>query len=178
MNDREQQAIETAADACAELRTILAQPQPQPAEPAAGEEFCDGHCTWLDHQPGCPRYRAEGTEPAAVEVVAYAVEHPEAGYKAYKHHASWMTDGEWCCEPLITLASHNAVVERLRGVITRLESGIPRLQEQAFQMRTQLDQANALLVRANRLYQLAPASEDEDDLCEEIDAHLAASETK
>lgn len=22
---------------------------------AAGEQFCEGHCTWLDHQPGCPR---------------------------------------------------------------------------------------------------------------------------
>jgi hypothetical protein len=23
---------------------------------ASDEAFCDGHCTWLDHQPGCSRY--------------------------------------------------------------------------------------------------------------------------
>ena len=35
------------------------------AETDEGGAFCDGHCTWLDHQPGCPR-----AEPAeAVEVV-------------------------------------------------------------------------------------------------------------
>lgn len=36
------------------------------AQQPTADEFCDGHCTWLDHASGCPRHEADqpgGAEP-------------------------------------------------------------------------------------------------------------------
>lgn len=48
-----------------------------------------------------------------VEVMAYAVSHPEAGYKVYRVLEKWMEAGEWECNALITVAQHQRIVERL-----------------------------------------------------------------
>jgi hypothetical protein len=55
---------------------------PAPAvEPASDEAFCDGHCTWLDHQPGCSLH-----EPAHSDVSApYAVVGKGFSFIAGKH---------------------------------------------------------------------------------------------
>lgn len=45
-----------------------------------------------------------------VEVMAYAVDHPEAGYKVYKQFSQWMNGGEWRCDSLMTVAQHQRIV--------------------------------------------------------------------
>ena len=51
----------------------------------------------------------------AVEVMAYALEHPEAGYKVYKQFSQWMVDGEWECRPLMTIAQHQRILAASAG---------------------------------------------------------------
>lgn len=48
-----------------------------------------------------------------VEVMAYAVDHPEAGYKVYKQFSQWMNGGEWRCDSLMTVAQHQRIVAAL-----------------------------------------------------------------
>lgn len=55
-----------------------------------------------------------------VEVVAYALEHPEAGYKVYKQFSQWMVDGEWECRPLMTVAQHNRIVDAAKPPDSRV----------------------------------------------------------
>lgn len=36
-------------------------------EPVQGDDFCDGHCTWLEHRPGCPRHGVVQSEVEEIE---------------------------------------------------------------------------------------------------------------
>jgi hypothetical protein len=50
---------------------LLSAAQAPTVEPASDEAFCDGHCTWLDHQPGCSLYEPAHSDvsvPAGVAV--------------------------------------------------------------------------------------------------------------
>lgn len=57
--------LNTAAGSRQQILDLIEKAQSAP-EPVQGGDFCDGHCTWLDHQPGCPRHGAVQGE--AVEV--------------------------------------------------------------------------------------------------------------
>lgn len=43
------------------IQALIEEAQSAP-EPVQGDDFCDGHCTWLEHQPGCPRHGAVQAE--------------------------------------------------------------------------------------------------------------------
>ena len=49
---------------CADQLRKLIEQAKSAHEPVQGEDFCDSHCTWLDHQPGCPMH-----EPVQAEAV-------------------------------------------------------------------------------------------------------------
>jgi hypothetical protein len=59
------------------------------------------------------------TDGEAVEVVAYAVAHPEAGYKIYKQFSQWMAD--WQPQPLMTVAQHERLMAEKDARIAVLE---------------------------------------------------------
>ena len=100
------------------LSDAIAQAKATPAEPDEGEAFCDGHCTWLDHHPECPR--AEPTEPTeAVEVVAWLSPEtteaviPGAGYDL-------LVSEDCHLEPLMTVAQHKRLMAAKDGELVEL----------------------------------------------------------
>lgn len=71
---------------------------------------------FLDIQAATPPADAAdmgGQAGEEVEVMAYAVDHPEAGYKVYKQFSQWMNGGEWRCDSLMTVAQHQRIVAAL-----------------------------------------------------------------
>lgn len=62
----------------------------------------------------------QGGMGEAVEVAAYAVEHPEVGYKVYKQFSPWMIGGEWECSPLMTVAQFQRITAAMAAGVERL----------------------------------------------------------
>ena len=104
-----------AEELAGELRAILA----QPAAPADGEAFCNGHCTWLDHHPDC--VRATPADGEAVEVVAYMDHHDTLSHDAPRtaHFA------------LMTVAQHQRIVAKLREELEILHRQLDKFRSQS-----------------------------------------------
>ena len=91
-----------------------------------------------------------------VEVMAYAVDHPEAGYKVYKQFSQWMNGGEWRCDSLMTVAQHQRIV----AVISAQQSAhvsVPRelLERVATHLEWDGDESQTVIQYANKCDALA-----------------------
>lgn len=62
-----------------------------------------------------------------VEVMAYAVDHPEAGYKVYKQFSQWMNGGEWRCDSLMTVAQHRRILAQHRQQAGKLAEALRKI---------------------------------------------------
>jgi hypothetical protein len=72
---------------------------PAPAvEPASDEAFCDGHCTWLDHQPGCSLYEPAHSDVVKVprELPAWLKDKHALGEKLYSIGWRDLADAQHC----------------------------------------------------------------------------------